>query len=142
MNIRQTLARMASTLDDVEFYAEANALDGVLKRLSSKITVSHISPEEVLTLPNAKQIIHEARNWALDNQWLDEDEIEDYDDYTILRGVDSHYAGGIEQLIRDSIPDSPHGFDPTSITDPVTQDSNAFNPLVENGDLYEENILR
>lgn len=63
---------------------------------------SSVSPEDIMRLPNSREIIKRARDWVYDNTWNEEPEvIEAYDDARILRGVNRHYSGGLEQFLKD-----------------------------------------
>lgn len=50
-----------------------------------------------------KALIAEARAWASDCAWRDSDEIAGYSDEEIIRGVNTHYEGGIDQLARNAL---------------------------------------
>lgn len=58
-----------------------------------------IHHESVLGLP-----IKAMREWASDCQWLDGEDLDQYSDSQIARGVARHYAGGITQFIKDAEP--------------------------------------
>lgn len=63
---------------------------------------SSLSPEDIMRMPNRAEIIKRARDWVYDNTWNEEPEvIESYDDVRILRGVNRHYSGGLEQFLKD-----------------------------------------
>lgn len=63
---------------------------------------SSVSPEDIMRLPNSREIINAARNWTYDSIWKeDEDELRSYSDFRILRGVNRHYSGGLEQFLKD-----------------------------------------
>ncbi len=63
---------------------------------------SSLSPEDIMKMPNRAKIIKHARDWVYDNSWSEEpDVIESYDDFRILRGVNRHYSGGLEQFLKD-----------------------------------------
>lgn len=100
MNIRQTLAQIANELDSMGMYDDANSLDSVLQELPDDIE-QRVSPEDVLQMPDAKQIVKDAREWVEDCQWDDQEEIGSYGDFQILRGVDRHYSGGLSQFLKD-----------------------------------------
>lgn len=103
MNIRQTLAQIANELDSIGMYDDANSLDSVLRELPNDIE-QRVSPEDVLQMPDAKQIIKDARDWVEDCQWDDQESIGSYGDFQILRGVDRHYDGGLSQFLKDRRP--------------------------------------
>lgn len=46
--------------------------------------------------------IKQMKDWALDCQWMDQEDIEEMGDEEILRGVQRHYEGGIKQFLRDA----------------------------------------
>ena len=46
--------------------------------------------------------IKQMKDWALDCQWRDQEDIEEMGDEEILRGVQQHYEGGIKQFLRDA----------------------------------------
>ena len=48
------------------------------------------------------EMLRAMREWAADCSWLDADELDDYTDAQILRGVDRHYAGGVAQFCQDA----------------------------------------
>lgn len=52
-----------------------------------------------------EDVIQAMREWVRDCEWgdVDEDDIEDLDDLTIVRGVDRHYEGGILGFIQDTV---------------------------------------
>ena len=104
MDIRVALAQISLELDENGFYSEATAIDTVLEHFASKIVIAYVSPEEVMSMPHAAQIIAEARGWAHDCQWEDSEHLDEYPDLNILRGVDRHYSGGLEQFIQDNFP--------------------------------------
>jgi len=103
MNIRQTLAQIANELDSMGMYDDANSLDGVLQELPDDIEQT-ATPEDVLQMPDANQIIKDARDWVEDCQWNDQEEIGSYGDFQILKGVDRHYDGGLSQFLKDRSP--------------------------------------
>jgi hypothetical protein len=49
-------------------------------------------------------IIKQMREWASDCQWLDGEDLDQYSDSQIARGVARHYEGGITQFVKDSEP--------------------------------------
>lgn len=46
--------------------------------------------------------IKQMKDWALDCQWRDQEDIEEMSDEEILLGVQRHYEGGIKQFLRDA----------------------------------------
>jgi hypothetical protein len=44
------------------------------------------------------------REWAADCQWRDNDDLDLYEDATIIAGVERHYDGGVKAFLRDSEP--------------------------------------
>lgn len=103
MNIRVRIAQIADEMDSMGMYNEADALDGVLRGLPEEID-SKVTPEMIMQMPHAEEIIKEARGWAADCNWMDQDELEYLDDYQILKGVQRHYEGGLAEFLRNSIP--------------------------------------
>jgi len=54
-------------------------------------------------------VIQQMRNWVKDCQWRDvsdESDIDDMSDEEILRGIQKHYEGGVNQFLRDMEPKS------------------------------------
>lgn len=101
MNIRQTLAQLANEMDSMGMYDEANSLDNVLKNLPKNVG-EHVTAEDVMQMPNSEEIVRNARYWVEDCNWEDKDNIKNYSDYTILKGVDNHYSGGLSQFLKDN----------------------------------------
>jgi hypothetical protein len=66
--------------------------------------------QEVATVLNVeadrRDLMKEARAWAADCQWgeseFDEDWLDGLTDEQVLRGIDHHYDGGLDQFLRDS----------------------------------------
>jgi len=101
MNIRKTLAQIANEMDDMGLHGEADAIDGVLRNLSDTTIVT---PESVLIRPDIGEIMKAARGWVEDCQWNDQEDIASYNDFQILRGIERHYDGGLDQFLRDIVP--------------------------------------
>lgn len=98
MNIRQTLAQIANEMDAMGMHDEADTIDGMLQ------TLGGVTPEDVLAMPNAAQIVQDARNWAADCQWEDGEFLDEYSPSQILRGVQNNYEGGLDAFLRDNTP--------------------------------------
>jgi hypothetical protein len=60
-----------------------------------------VSLDYLEELVSDQALVRAAREWAADCEWLDKELLDQYDDLTILAGVDDHYDGGIRQFVRD-----------------------------------------
>jgi hypothetical protein len=98
MNIRLALIRIANALDLKGFYREADVLDGIIPSIEH----TRVTPDDILKMPNAEQIVNEARNWVHDCNWSDEEHISSYTPTEILKGVDRHYEGGLSQFLANT----------------------------------------
>ena len=107
MNIRLALVDIANELDAKGLHREADVIDGLLEHdgLSDfDETPTRVTPEEVLAMPNAAQIVQDARSWAADCQWEDGEFLDEYSPFQILRGVQNNYEGGLDAFLRDNMP--------------------------------------
>lgn len=46
------------------------------------------------------EIINAMRDWAGDCEWLDGDDLDEMTDAQIVRGVEKHFAGGVEGFLQ------------------------------------------
>ena len=107
MNIRLALFEIANELDKKGLHKEANILDNLLQNGTfddSNIETSEpITVNEVLMMPNAAQIIKDARDWAADCHWTDGDMLDEYTPQQILQGVNNHYDGGLNAFLQNTL---------------------------------------
>lgn len=112
MNIRLALLKVANELDASGLNREANIVTNVLKSVVAQ--VGGISVDDVLSMPDAQQIVKDARDWVADCQWAEDDPefIQNLPDTSILLGVDRHYDGGLASFLQDRIPYNPQEQNP------------------------------
>ena len=73
---------------------------------SSKLNITRTGHRTYSTFDGVQTVIVtenniiDARNWALDCDWLDGDDLETMDDETIIRGTHRHFDGGISNFVR------------------------------------------
>lgn len=106
MNIRLALVDIANELDSKGLHREADIIDGLLgeESIGEEEASTSLTPEDVLAMPNAAQIVQDARNWAADCQWEDGEFLDEYSPFQILRGVQNNYEGGLDAFLRDNMP--------------------------------------
>jgi hypothetical protein len=111
MNIRLALLEVATELDNHGLSRESDVIASVLKSVVAQL--GGVDVQDILSMPDAQQIVQDARNWVEDCQWGEDPEvIESLPDENILKGVDRHYEGGLAAFLQDRIPYKPEEHTP------------------------------
>lgn len=58
-----------------------------------------------LTGDQKAELVNEMRNWIKECNWQDveDEDVDNMTDEELIRGINNHYSGGIDQFIKDSI---------------------------------------
>lgn len=57
-----------------------------------------------LTEAQSSKILQEMRDWVLECDWVeDEESLQDLSSEEILKGIQAHYAGGVQGFIKESL---------------------------------------
>lgn len=92
------LLKIANDLDSIGMLEEADGLTDAADALV------RVTPQDVLAMPNASDIIAAAKDWVADCQWEEDPEyIDELPVERLLAGVDRHYAGGLTAFLKDSL---------------------------------------